>query len=62
MCILIFSVPTSVSSYFPHYPLQHTVGCTYTTTLNNLDYFKYDLLIGRAMIVDNLICLVLLTT
>ena len=45
-CILIFSVPASVSSYFPHYTLQHTVGCTYTT-LKNLDYFKYDLLVGR---------------
>ena len=48
MCILIFSVPASVSSYFPHYPLQHTVGCTYTT-LMNLDYFKHDLLVGKKL-------------
>ena len=48
MCILIFSVPSSVSSYFPHYTLQHTVGCTYTT-LMNLDYFKYDLLVGKKL-------------
>ena len=48
MCILIFSVPASVSSYFPHYPLQHTVGCTYTT-LMNLDYFKYDLLVAKKL-------------